>query len=221
MKSIKNPALSLLVAAAFMSPAALMAADDVAVKITPDMSSVDVMHKGKKIAISRNQNQDNTVNPAYARTSRKCPPFCIQPATLATGVETIGELEVIDYLRKMADGDESILVVDSRTPDWVAKGTIPGSVNIPWTALNPAQGADPISIGEILTGQFNVREQEGLWDFSNARTLVMFCNGMWCGQSPNNIQTLLRFGYPADRIKWYRGGMQDWEILGLTTVPGG
>jgi hypothetical protein len=28
----------------------------------------------------------------------------------------------------------------------------------------------------------------------------------------------MRFGYPANKIKWYRGGMQDWEILGLTTV---
>jgi hypothetical protein len=29
---------------------------------------------------------------------------------------------------------------------------------------------------------------------------------------------LLGFGYPAHKIKWYRGGMQNWEILGLTTV---
>ena len=28
--------------------------------------------------------------------------------------------------------------------------------------------------------------------------------------------TMLKLGYPADRIKWYRGGMQDWEILGLS-----
>ena len=27
-------------------------------------------------------------------------------------------------------------------------------------------------------------------------------------------------GYPAEKIKWYRGGMQDWEILGLATVKG-
>ncbi len=220
MKSIKYLALAAIIAAASMSPAMLMAADDVAVKLTSGMASVDVMHNGKKTTISRNQDQNNNVNPAFAKTSRKCPPFCIQPATLAPGVETIGELEIIDYLKKMSDGDESILVIDSRTPDWVKKGTIPGSVNIPWTALNPAQGADPMSIGEILTDRFNVREQEGLWDFSNARTLVMFCNGMWCGQSPNNIMNLLRFGYPADKLKWYRGGIQDWEILGLTTVPG-
>ena len=195
-------------------------AEDMEVKITPDIASVEVMHNGKKISITRNQDQNNTVNPAFAKTSRKCPPFCIQPGVLAPGVETIAELEVLDYLSKMGAGDESILVVDSRSPDWVANGTIPGAVNIPWTALNPAMGADPISISEIMLGKFGVKEMEGLWDYSNARTLVLFCNGMWCGQSPNNIQTLLKFGYPADKLKWYRGGMQDWEILGLSTVKG-
>jgi rhodanese-related sulfurtransferase len=189
-----------------------------AVNITPDLESIDVMHGGKSVTIMRNQNQKNTVNPAFAKTSRKCPPFCIQPSTLAPGVETIAETEVLDYLKRMNDGDNSILVVDSRTPDWAAKGTIPGAVNIPWTKLNPAKGADPISIGEIMEDSFNASNLEGLWDYSDAKTLVMFCNGMWCGQSPNNIKNLLKFGYPAHKIKWYRGGMQDWEILGLTTV---
>jgi len=41
---------------------------------------------------------------------------------------------------------------------------------------------------------------------------------MWCGQSPTNIKDLLALGYPAHKIKWYRGGMQDWEILGLNTA---
>lgn len=199
---------------------AAVEAGEAVVKITPDVATVDVMHNGKKVTIMRNQDEKNTVNPAYAKTSRKCPPFCIQPATLAPGVETIGELEMLDYLARMSGGDDSILVVDSRTPDWVKRGTIPGAVNIPWISLNPSQGADPMSIAEIMEGQFGVHNLEGLWDFSNAKTLVMFCNGMWCGQSPNNILNLLKFGYPAHKLKWYRGGMQDWEILGLTTVPG-
>ena len=118
----------------------------------------------------------------------------------------------------MSNGDDSIIVVDSRTPDCVAKGTIPSAKNLPWTKLNPAKGADPISIGEIMESEFGAKQQEGLWDFSNAKTAVMFCNGMWCGQSPNNIKNLLKFGYPAHKIKWYRGGMQDWEILGLSTA---
>jgi len=193
------------------------AASAAAVNITPNLESITVKHGGKMVKIMRNQDQKNTVNPAFAKTSRKCPPFCIQPAVLAPGVETIGEVEVINYLKQMQT-DPSILVVDSRTPDWAAKGTIPGAINIPWTSLNPAKGADPISIGEILEDKFNAKNLEGLWDYSQAKTLVMFCNGMWCGQSPNNIKNLLKFGYPAHKIKWYRGGMQDWEILGLTTV---
>jgi rhodanese-related sulfurtransferase len=209
-----------LISAATLIPAVAFSADDLVVNITPDIASVEVTHNGKKTTVMRNQNEKNTVSAAFALTSRKCPPFCIQPATLAPGVETIGELEMLDYLAKINAGDTSILVIDSRTPDWVKRGTIPGAVNIPWTSLNPSQGADPMSIAEILEGQFHARQLEGLWDFSGARTLVMFCNGMWCGQSPANILTLLKFGYPADRIKWYRGGMQDWEILGLTTVAG-
>ncbi|NOR20097.1 MAG: rhodanese-like domain-containing protein [Xanthomonadales bacterium] len=218
MKQLKTLIATAFISTALLASTGAFSADKVEVKITPDMASVDVMHNGKKTTIMRNQDQKNTVNPAFAKTSRKCPPFCIQPAVLAPGVETIAEVEVIDYLAKMNAGDDSILVIDSRTPDWVKKGTIPGAINIPWTSLNPAKGADPISIGEIMEDQFNAKQLEGLWDYSNAKTLVMFCNGMWCGQSPNNIKNLLKFGYPADKIKWYRGGMQDWEILGLSTA---
>ncbi len=218
MKTIKLLSSALLGFALIQSSMTL--ADEMAVKITPDIGEVTVMHDGKKIAIKRNQDQKNTVNPSFAKTSRKCPPFCIQPIQLAPGVETLGEVEVLAYLKKMSDGDNTILVVDSRTPDWVKRGTIPGSVNIPWTRLNISK-SDPLTISEILENEFNGKPLEGmLWDFSNARTLVMFCNGMWCGQSPNNIKSLLKIGYPSHKIKWYRGGMQDWEILGLTTVKG-
>lgn len=197
-----------------------VSAENKPVAIVKDVMDVTIQHKGKSIKIQRNQDNNNTVNPDYAKTSRPCPPFCIQPSELAPGVETIAEVEVLSYLSKMSAGDNSILVIDSRTSDWVKKGTIPGAKNIPWTKLSPVQGADPISIIEIMEKEFGITESEGLLDFSNAKTLVMFCNGMWCGQSPNNIKNLLKFGYPAHKIKWYRGGMQDWESLGLTTTPG-
>ena len=212
---------ALLAAAIAATLAAPVAAEDVAVQITSGVGSVDVMHGSETVTIMRNQDQKNTVNPAFAKTSRKCPPFCIQPSKLAPGIETIGESEVINFAKAMSDGDDSIVLIDSRTPDWVGKGTIPSAMNVPWTKLNPAKGADPISIAEIMEGVFNVQSNEELMDFSNCKTAVMFCNGMWCGQSPNNIKNLLKFGYPSHKIKWYRGGMQDWEILGLTTVPGG
>ena len=193
---------------------------DLKVKITKDIASVDVKHNGKTVTIQRNQDNANTVNPAFAKTSRNCPPFCINPMQLAPGVETLGEVEVLDYLKKMSDGDSSILVVDSRTPDWVKRGTIPGAVNIPWTKLAPSKGADPLTMSDIIVGKFGAKEtgEELVFDYSNAKTLVMFCNGMWCGQSPNNIRNLLKLNYPAEKIKWYRGGMQNWENLGLSTV---
>ncbi len=191
---------------------------DIDVAISNEIDFVDVKHNGKAVRIQRNQSAENTINPDYAKTSRKCPPFCIQPNKLAEGVETIAELEILDYLKKLSNGDESILVIDSRTKDWVQKGTIPGSVNIPWTLLKPEAGADPFQIASILEDKFGAVNIENLWDFSSAKTLVLFCNGMWCGQSPSNIKTLLRFGYPPQKLKWYRGGMQNWEILGLTVV---
>ena len=198
----------------------VFAADDITVRITRDLPYLEVMHNGKMVTIMRNQDEKHTVNRSYAMTSRKCPPFCIQPAKLAPGVETIGEVEMLEYLAHMSAGDTSILVVDSRTSDWVKKGTIPGSVNIPWTSLSVAEGADPEAIRKIMEDRFGVKYEDGLWDYSNAKTLVLFCNGIWCSQSPNNIMNLLKYGYPADKLKWYRGGMQDWEILGLTTVSG-
>ncbi|NKB63369.1 MAG: rhodanese-like domain-containing protein [Gammaproteobacteria bacterium] len=210
-------------------------AENKPVGITPDMMSITVTHNGEAVEIKRNQDNSNTVIPAFAKTSRHCPPFCIQPMSLAEGVETLGELEVLDYAARMEGGDKSILLIDSRTPDWVAKGTIPSAVNIPWTELVPAKGATTEGIVSVMRDQFNVKVVEGadeiaiddaiannqvseVFDYSDARTLVLFCNGMWCGQSPASIKTLLKYGYPAESIKWYRDGMQSWEILGFNTA---
>lgn len=213
---MKQPYLLIATLLALFSHA--LAAEPVG--ISGDVFSVDVMHNGQKVTIQRVQDNANTVKADYAITSRPCPPFCIRPIVLAPGVETIGELEMLDYLVAAGDPSNNILVIDSRTPDWVEKGTIPGSVNIPWTLLKE-DTSDPLTISGILMDRFGAVFNDDLWDYSNAKTLVLFCNGMWCGQSPRNIETLLKFGYPAHRIKWYRGGMQDWEVLGLTTVPGG
>jgi len=187
------------------------------VGITESLPWIEVQHKGKTVRIERNQSNANLIDLEYAITSRPCPPYCIQPMVLAAGVETIGELEVLGYLKRMSAGDDSILVIDSRDPEWLTKGMIPGAVSIPWTRLH-AQHADPAAVAGILQLQFGVSRQGSLWNFSYARTLVFYCNGMWCGQSPTNIRALLAIGYPAHKLKWYRDGMQGWLLLGLTTV---
>jgi rhodanese-related sulfurtransferase len=187
------------------------------VNITADLASVDVMHHGRKVTIRRNQDQGNAINPEFALTSRKCPPFCIQPIELAPGVRTVAELEVLDFLKQTGEGDASIMVIDSRTPAWVEKGIIPGTINIPWNTLSMTK-SDPAEVREILEKQFGATRRGASWDFDNARTLVMFCNGPWCGQSSTMINELLSIGYPSHRLLWYRGGVQDWEALGLSIL---
>ncbi len=188
------------------------------VNITADLPYVEVLHKGKNIRIQRNPDIDNTIEPDLALTSRPCPPFCIQPMQLAPGVETIGELEVIEYLRAMSAGNTGIVVIDSRDGDWPQRtGLIPGARLIPWDQLFLARN-DPEKIADILEDQFGARRDGPLWSFAQAKTLVFYCNGPWCGQSPTNIKTLISLGYPANKIKWYRDGIQGWKSLGLTTV---
>jgi rhodanese-related sulfurtransferase len=193
-------------------------ASDKAVGISHSVRYVEVLHNGKTVRIERNPDPFNLVDPDYSLTSRPCPPFCIQPMVLAPGVETIGELEMLDYLQRVGR-DAGIMVIDSRDSDWPKRsGVIPGAVVIPWQELHPNH-TDPEKIAEALELRFGATRHGSLWNFEHAKTLVLYCNGPWCGQSPTNIKQLLALGYPANKLKWYRGGMQDWKILGLSTVP--
>ncbi|WP_417416594.1 rhodanese-like domain-containing protein [Hoeflea sp.] len=186
------------------SAAALAADDKKEVNIRPDIASVEVQTEDGPVTIERIQDTDHEITGYFAQTSRACPPFCIQPAQVAEGVATIGELELLDML-----SDDTAMVVDARTVDWHAEETIPGALNIPYTEI--AGRLDELG----CTGS------NGAWDCTNARNVALYCNGLWCGQSPTAIRAMLRETYPANRIFYYRGGMQAWKILGLTTVEGG
>lgn len=181
------------------------------VMISPDIYSIDVIHNGKTVTIERNQNRKNTISEYYQATHRGK----IQPiAPFAPhAVETIGALEMIAYLQKHEEKPDSLIIIDSRTKDWVKRGTIPGTVNIPFTEFNEDDRAV-----EIMEDEFDVLSAGNALKFENAKTLVMYCNGIWCGQSPTAIKKLLSLGYPAAKIKYFRGGMQNWESLGLTVV---
>ncbi len=187
------------------------------VNITPDLGRLEVRHGDRMVTVVRNQDTQAMIDPAYALTSRPCPPFCAQPMKAAKGVETVGEIELLEFMKtRLANGTG--VLIDARTPRWYQAGTIPGSVNIPYTHLNPAQGADDITLEDaLLPLGVKLRDDES-WDFSGARHLVLWCNGPWCGQSPTAIRGLLSIGYPADRLLYYRGGMQLWRIFGLPLV---
>ena len=55
----------------------------------------------------------------------------IQPISLARGVRTVGEFEVIEHLRAGRP------ILDCRLPEYVKLGTIPGAVNVPHELKNP------------------------------------------------------------------------------------
>lgn len=205
------------------------------VKLTPDRDFVEVIHQNKLIKVQRIQDQDHVLSGGFAKTSRKCPPFCIQPMLASEGVKTVGQVEVFDFMEKELL-DETGVIVDARTPAWWKRGTIPGSINIPFTVFSlNVDDPDLIDLMYILGAKRRVdvsgftRTIEGLglmggnrkndeWDFTAAKSVLIWCNGMWCGQSPRAIRGLLELGYPADKILYYRGGMQAWQSLGLTVI---
>jgi len=198
-----------------MAPA-LLQAGALEVGITAERDRVEVLHRGEPIVIQRTQDTFDTVTPDFSMTSRPCPPYCIQPMHAGPGLETLGELEFLEYLQRVGR-DESVVVIDSRTPAEYARGTIPGAINVPWDHLHFGSGAAPAGVQDFLA-EAGVIFDGDFYDFSQAKTLVLFCNGPWCGQSPTNMRTLVHLGYPADRLKWYRGGMQLWHLLGLTVI---
>jgi len=183
------------------------------VNITKDIGFVNVEHGGESVRIQRIQNTKNRLTNSYTKTSRPCPPFCIHSMKVAKGVTTYGELEVLNFLENNVKNGMGLLI-DSRMPQWYRNGTIPGALNIPFTLL---KSKDNPYINQILN-LLGAQKINGKWSFKNAQDLVMFCNGPWCDQSPRAIKSLLKVGYPAKKLFYYRGGMQNWQLLGLTTV---
>lgn len=186
------------------------------VNITQQTGEFSVPHAGHEITIRRNQDTEAMLEFDFARTSRPCPPYCAQPMSVAPGIKTLGEVELIEFMMTRLN-EGSGLLIDARTPDWHARGTIPGSINIPYTQLNPSQGADELTLEDSLD-KLGVTAKESGWNFSQAKQLVLWCNGPWCGQSPTAIHGLLDVGYPAEKIMYYRGGMQLWRVFGLPVV---
>jgi len=191
----------ILFTAAVLATATAGAALADPVGITPDRASVTVATDAGPVEIARIQDNAHEVTGEWARTSRPCPNFCIQPMTPPEGVTTLGELELIAALE-----DPAVIVVDSRVRADYLGGTIPGAIHIPYT-----EAADRL---DLLGCQVDF---DGFACDAPNR-VVLFCNGPWCGQSPTAIRRMIEAGFPADHIGYYRGGMQVWRMLGLSVL---
>lgn len=199
-----------------LSVATMSAATAQSVNITEDMADASYSVNGQNFSITRAHNPDHHLNGEYTKTSRECPPFCVHPMVAAPGVETMGELELINFLRGTVHDGEGLLL-DARLPDWFAKATVPGAINVPFSTLEPTNSYRD----DILVALGAAKAGNGL-DFSNALDLAIFGNGPWDDQAQRAVRNLIAAGYPAAKIHYYRGGMQMWLLLGLThDVPKG
>jgi len=179
------------------------------VEIVKGLPYVEIEANGKIYKIERTQKADSYLTNTFALTSRPSPPFFIEPFSISKGVETYGELEVLDFLSKKKG-----IFIDARLANWYERSAIPGAVNIPFKHFlddSPEQE-------KVLTKLGGEYDKDGEWNFSKAKTILLYCNGAWCGQSPTAINALIEVGYPEEKMKYYRGGMQAWQLLGLTTI---
>ena len=138
----------------------------------------------------------------------------VSPIKYSPKVETYGEIEVLDFIDKAKD-NKDMLLVDSRTVNWYLNQTIPSAINIPFIHLNQTQYPDDFLDAMDILG---VEVTKDGFDFKNAKELLLFCNGVWCGQSPLSMKNLIAIGYPEEKLKWYRGGIQSWLSLGFPTI---
>ncbi len=196
-------------------------------------NDVEVTYKGKPMVISRETDircrkvsfNGNTFWSADF-PKKDVPSFCkktfittagmISPMKIYDDIETFGELEVLEFIEDAQD-DSNMLLVDTRKPNWYHARTIPTALNIPFFYLdNPKKY--PKEFAHTLK-LFNIQKiSKEKYDFSHAKTLLLFCNATWCLQSTKMIEALVSMGYPHKKLKWYRGGLQAWLNVNLNTV---
>ena len=188
--------------------------EDYKIKIQEDLPYIDVDVMGQPVRVDRIQDPNHKLTNSYAKTSRPCPPFCVVPFEPIKGIKTYGEIELLNFLKNEVNNNTGVLV-DARLPKWYKEGTIPGAINLPFPILNPNKSNQYL---EQVLPVLGAVKKDGKWDFSNAQKLVVFGNGPWSQQGVRAMEHLVKIGYPKDKIKFYRGGMQYWQILGFKVL---
>ncbi len=167
------------------------------------------------------------ITPEQVWLKEDVPAECVQQFVITVGnittmtvdesIQTYGELEVLDFLNAMRNNKEKMLLVDGRGEAWYVHETIPGAVNV-WYQSLTRPDIFPEEYRKALRVLRIIDKGDGRFDVTDVPELLIFCNGPWCSQSPRAINALLKMGYPAEKIKWFRGGMHTWKSLSLTTT---
>jgi len=170
--------------------------------ITPKLNAVKVLHEKDEVLIERKLLNKNFT----------CPPFCIEPMKIQ-GVNTLGELEVLAFIDKLKE-KKGRLLIDVRENNLYDKETIPGAINLPLSMLKDGSKYQ----GEVLRllGA-KLKKSNNKWSFKKAQKLLIFGDSASTPEAVKSLKTLLRLGYPSDKLYFYRGGVSSWKALGLTT----
>jgi rhodanese-related sulfurtransferase len=174
------------------------------VRLTADLPEVRLVLNGQEVVIARMQDD----------AGPECPPACIQPLQAADGVATLGPIEVIDFLQSEVVPKTGLLL-DVRLPAEFATGHVPGALNVP----GPTLAADNPYQRDILLA-LGARDAGAVLEFDSAPALALYAEGPLQDEALRAVQDLVAAGYPAQKLRFFRGGMQEWRQFGLTmSVP--
>jgi len=176
------------------------------IKITKDFFSLKVIHNEHETLIQRVPMQDID----------SCPPFCIEPL-LIKDVKTVAELETLEFIGKLKE-KKARLLIDVRSNKVYKKETIPGAISLPLHMINDASPYQEevlklLGAKKLLTG-----DKKSKWYFPDAQYLLIFGQSATNNEASTFIKKLIKVGYPASKILYYRGGILSWKSLGLTLI---
>ncbi|MCH9812747.1 MAG: rhodanese-like domain-containing protein [Epsilonproteobacteria bacterium] len=196
-------------------------------------SGVKIDYQGQKIVVEREQHAkclDIPITPsslysdsyAHIKTPDECKKTfmttlgTLQPLRIDDEIETVGELEVLAHMKKAQKDPSKYILIDTRRSNWYEQMTIPSAINLPYNEIE--YDSNFVEDFEKMLKMLHIKKNKKGLDFSAAKEVVLFCNGSWCVQSPRAIDQLIALGYPKKKLKWYRGGVQDWLAYGFTIL---
>lgn len=174
--------------------------DVIRIGITEKLISVDVMHENQMITIERTTLKDEF----------SCPPFCIEPMRIEN-IVTVGEIETLAFIEKLKE-KKSRLLIDVRESIDYDKSTIPGAINLPFSMVKDGSKYQQ-EILKLLGG----KKIKNKWIFKHPQLLLIFGKNVISNEASSMIKQLLKFGYPSEKLLFYRAGFESWKALGLTT----
>lgn len=165
-----------------------------------------------------------TGNYAHAKVPESCKSTYVHtvgghilPMYIDEDIKTYGELEVLAFMKKMQT-DDSMVLIDVCREEFYNYRTIPGAVNMPFYHFKERSSFEFEFEQNMRELGVYINARDDSLDFTKAKTITIFCNGPWCSLSVTTIEALLDIGYPAEKINWYRGGMQEWLATGMTST---